>query len=78
MGRTTKRRTYLDEVTERVKALDPFIIRGNHDKVVAGLADLDDFNPVAQTAARWTRSQLKPDNSAYVAQLPVGPAHTDG
>src|ERR1700694_4659666 len=67
-----------NEATERVKALDPFIIRGNHDKVVAGLADLGDFNPVAQIAARWTRDQLKPDNSTYIAQLPAGPVHTDG
>src|SRR5258708_7529729 len=64
-----------NEVTERVKALDPIIIRGNHDKAVAGLADLDDFNPVAQIAARWTRDELKPDNSAYIAQLPSGPVH---
>jgi predicted phosphodiesterase len=67
-----------NEVTERVKGLAPFIIRGNHDKVVAGLADLDDFNPVAQTAARWTRDALKPENSDYVSKLPAGPAHTDG
>jgi predicted phosphodiesterase len=67
-----------NEVTERVKALAPFIIRGNHDKVVAGLADLDDFNPVAQTAARWTRDALKPENSDYVSKLPAGPAHIDG
>src|ERR1700676_448386 len=67
-----------NEVTERVKALAPFIIRGNHDKVVAGLADMDDFNPVAQTAARWTRDALKPENSDYVSKLPAGPAHTDG
>ncbi len=67
-----------NEVAERVKTLAPFIIRGNHDKVVAGLADLDDFNPVAQIAARWTREVLKPENSAYVAQLPKGPANTDG
>jgi len=67
-----------NEVTERVKALDPFIIRGNHDKVVTGLGDMEDFNPVAQIAARWTRDQLKPDNLTYIAQLPAGTAHTDG
>ena len=67
-----------NEVAERVKALGPFIIRGNHDKVVAGLADLNDFNPMAQIAARWTRDQLTPENSTYVAQLPAGPADTGG
>ncbi len=34
-----------NEVTERVKSLAPVIIRGNHDKAVAGLLDLEGFNP---------------------------------
>ena len=67
-----------NEVTERVRALDPFIIRGNHDKAVAGLTDLEDFNPMAQIAARWTREQLRPDNMTYIAQLPAGPASGNG
>jgi predicted phosphodiesterase len=67
-----------NEVTERVKALAPFIIRGNHDKVVTELADIEDFNPLAQIAARWTREHLRSDNFTYIAQLPAGPVHTDG
>lgn len=67
-----------NEVTERVKALAPFIIRGNHDKVVAGLSDIEAFNPVAQIAAKWTGTQLNPENLQYIAQLPTGPAQTDG
>jgi predicted phosphodiesterase len=67
-----------NEVTDRVRALDPFMIRGNHDKVVAGLADIEDFNPVAQISARWTQQQLRPDNLEYLSQLPPGPASTDG
>jgi predicted phosphodiesterase len=67
-----------NEVTECVKALDPFIIRGNHDKVVTGLADLRDFNPLAQLAARWTSEHLKSENMTYISQLPTGPAYTDG
>src|ERR1017187_10377187 len=63
-----------NEVTERVKALDPIIIRGNHDKVVAGLAGLESFNPVAQIAAQWSRVQLSPGNMEYIAKLPIGPA----
>ncbi|MGH9680214.1 MAG: metallophosphoesterase family protein, partial [Candidatus Acidiferrales bacterium] len=66
-----------NEVTERVKALSPVIIRGNHDKAVAGLSDLEDFNPVARVAAQWTREQLRPETLAYIAQLPRGPASAD-
>ena len=67
-----------NEVTERVQALAPVIIRGNHDKAVAGLTDLEEFNPVAQIAAQWTRQQLRPSNMAYIAQLPAGPSSANG
>ena len=67
-----------NEVTERVKELSPVIIRGNHDKAVAGLTDLEDFNPMAQLAALWTRQQMRPESLQYVAQLPAGPISVDG
>jgi predicted phosphodiesterase len=67
-----------NEVTGRVKALANVIIRGNHDKAVAGLTDLEDFNPVAQVSARWTREQMLPENLGYISQLPAGPVSTDG
>jgi predicted phosphodiesterase len=53
------------------------VIRGNHDKVVAGLESLDWFNEVAQTAAIWTSGQLTADELAYVRDLPKGPAPVD-
>ena len=49
------------------------VIRGNHDKVVAGLEDLEWFNEVAQCAARWTIHHLDADQLAYLRQLPKGP-----
>jgi predicted phosphodiesterase len=67
-----------NEVTERVRELSPVIIRGNHDKAVAGLTDLQDFNPVAQLAAQWTRGQMHPGNLEYIAKLPAGPVSVDG
>jgi predicted phosphodiesterase len=67
-----------NEVTERLKALAPIIIRGNHDKAVVGLIDLEGFNPVAQISAQWTREQMQPANLAYISQLPAGPASADG
>jgi predicted phosphodiesterase len=67
-----------NEVTDRMKALAPFIIRGNHDKAATGLIGMEGFNPSAQAAARWTHEQLRADNLDYIAQLPAGPAFTDG
>ena len=67
-----------NEVTDRVRALQPSIVRGNHDKAVAGLADLEDFNPAAQLSARWTQTQLREENLQYLKQLPQGPMAADG
>src|SRR5688572_408355 len=41
-------------------------IRGNHDRVVAGVTELLHFNPAAQRAVRWTQSQLSP---SYLERL---------
>lgn len=49
------------------------IIRGNHDKVAAGLEDPIDFNVVARAAAEWTIDQLDPDHAGYLRALPRGP-----
>ena len=43
-----------DRVTQWVRENCATTIRGNHDKVVAGIEDLEWFNDVAQVAARWT------------------------
>ncbi len=49
------------------------VIRGNHDKVAAGLEDLEWFNEVAQSAARWTISVLQPEQIEYLRELQKGP-----
>ncbi len=46
-----------NEVVERVRSLVSGIVRGNHDKAVSGISNLEDFNPVARVAIEWTRSQ---------------------
>ena len=50
------------------------VVRGNHDKVVAGIDSLEWFNEVAQVAARWTTAQLTEDQLDYLRELPAGPA----
>lgn len=49
------------------------IIRGNHDKVAAGIEDPIDFNFVARQAAEWTIEQLDGDHAEYLRALPRGP-----
>ncbi len=60
-------------VLEWTRAHCASVIRGNHDKVVAGLEDLEWFNEVAQSAARWTINQLQPEQIGYLLGLPTGP-----
>lgn len=68
-----------NEVVNLVRKMDPVAaVRGNHDKVAAGLSDGRDFNYAARDAALWTRSKLSPENRDYVAHLPQGPLEVDG
>ncbi|HVB88219.1 MAG TPA: metallophosphoesterase family protein [Candidatus Dormibacteraeota bacterium] len=67
-----------NEVVERIRSLEAETIRGNHDKAVAGVEDIDDFNPIARAAVLWTREQLRPENREYLQNLPKGPKAIDG
>jgi len=65
-------------VVERVRSLKPVAsIRGNHDKVAAGLDSSEDFNSLARAAALWTQRTLTPSSLEYVRGLPAGPAIVD-
>lgn len=54
------------------------VIRGNHDKAVAGLDDLEWFNEVARAAAEWTMSVLNTDELQYLRDLSKGPLELEG
>lgn len=45
-------------------------IRGNHDDAAIGLCDIDDFNPIAQTAIIWTAEKLKEEHKEWLRTLP--------
>jgi diadenosine tetraphosphatase ApaH/serine/threonine PP2A family protein phosphatase len=63
-----------NEAVERIRSLVPFaIIRGNHDKVAAGLEESEGFNPIAQESARWTHRTLTEANRTYLSSCPSGP-----
>jgi diadenosine tetraphosphatase ApaH/serine/threonine PP2A family protein phosphatase len=65
-------------VVERVRALEgATIIRGNHDKVGAGLETVEGFNQLARQAIAWTASALTPANRSWLAALPAGPVLID-
>jgi len=65
-------------VVERIRELEPAaIVRGNHDKVTAGVEDAEGFNRIARQAAEWTLAALTDESRAYLAALPAGPHVVD-
>jgi diadenosine tetraphosphatase ApaH/serine/threonine PP2A family protein phosphatase len=61
-------------IIDRIRGLaGATVIRGNHDKVGAGLEDVEGFNYLARHAIAWTADALTPDNKAWLAALPAGP-----
>jgi predicted phosphodiesterase len=67
-----------NEVASQIREMGATTIRGNHDKAVAELMSIDDFNPVAKLAVEWTRSQLSNENLDWLAGLPQGPREAEG
>lgn len=65
-------------VIERIRSMPSVtIVRGNHDKVGAGLDKVDGFNLLARQAIEWTASALTPENRAWLRALPEGPIVVD-
>ena len=67
-----------NEVIERVRSLGVVFVRGNHDRACCGLLSLEDFNPVASRAARWTQGKLTEEHVHWLRELAHGPISPDG
>jgi predicted phosphodiesterase len=60
-----------NEVTELVRERADLCLVGNHDLVALGTAgvDVEEFNPEAAAAARWTMRELSPATRDYLGSL---------
>jgi diadenosine tetraphosphatase ApaH/serine/threonine PP2A family protein phosphatase len=67
-----------NEVIDRVRQIGSTFVRGNHDRACCGLSNLDDFNPVAGRAARWTRAVLTEEHTQWLQAMAAGPVTPDG
>jgi predicted phosphodiesterase len=65
-------------VVEWARADVSAIVRGNHDKLCAGLESLYAYRPAARAAAEWTMNTLSAENRAYLEKLPRGPLPYEG
>jgi predicted phosphodiesterase len=62
-----------NEVIDLMRVKAQINVRGNHDRVCAGLTSALGFNPVARAAAMWTNKELTPENLAWLRAVPAGP-----
>jgi len=62
---------YPNECIERLNEFDHKCIAGNHDWAVLDKLDVSEFNINARFAVLWTQQQLKPENRAYLDNLPL-------
>jgi len=62
-----------NEVLDTIRPLATLTVRGNHDRVCAGLSSALAFNPTARTAAKWTLEALNPENLVWLRTVPKGP-----
>jgi predicted phosphodiesterase len=60
-----------NECVERVAALDPVCVAGNHDLIVLGRLTGERCIPLAQATLEWTRRVLSDGARAYLAALPL-------
>ena len=67
-----------NEVIDQVRSLGVVFVRGNHDRACSGLISLEDFNPVASRAARWSQSALTEEHVDWLRHLAHGPISPDG
>src|SRR5688572_9869151 len=56
------------KVIARLKEMNAVGIRGNHDRVAAGLDEPDDFIVYARAATFWTREHLSEADREYLAE----------
>lgn len=67
-----------EETVKLIQQINPVAsVRGNHDKVVAGLEKADSFVPRARDSARWNQRHLSAESLQYVRGLPKGPIQVE-
>lgn len=67
-----------NEVIDETRQLGSVFVRGNHDRACCGLGGMEEFNPVAQRAARWTECVLTDEHRDWLRHLATGPIAPDG
>ena len=62
-----------NEVVASVRSIATLSVRGNHDKVCAGIASAAHFTSGARDAALWTKDHLSHESTEWLQGLATGP-----
>lgn len=62
---------YPNECVELLRDLGAECVVGNHDWAVMNKVDVQDFNLDAQRSVVWTQDEMRPENMAYLENLPL-------
>lgn len=57
------------ECLEIVRALDCPVVKGNHDEQASEETSSRDFNPLAESAIKWTREHLTDEDKTWLREL---------
>jgi diadenosine tetraphosphatase ApaH/serine/threonine PP2A family protein phosphatase len=60
-----------NDVIRRLQSVKARAVRGNHDQAMLDPSMLEQFNPHAAAAGRWTLDVLTHDSLAYLEELPL-------
>jgi len=60
-----------DECIDHIQASVDAVLAGNHDWAAVGLSDMENFNPIAHTAIRWTIRHMSLAHAAYLRTCPL-------
>lgn len=60
-----------DAVVARLREARASCVLGNHDAAAIGRLSVEDFNPAAAAAARWTAKAMAPETRSYLDELPL-------
>jgi predicted phosphodiesterase len=63
-----------NECCARVRERADVCLVGNHDLVALGTLGIEDFNPEAAAAARWTAAALDEESRSFLSSLPPSAA----
>ncbi len=69
MGDVVGYNAYPRQCVELVRSLDCPVIKGNHDEQASMLGEQEGFNPLAEEAMNWTRSQLDAQDKDWLRAL---------